>query len=96
MTLNKTCAITGCGKPVKVEASEYSPDRFVLCLDCETAIVLDCHMAMEQMGEIPKKATAMFAVPFNAFRRKRKGASLTHKSGLVTTLKELKEQLIVL
>ena len=96
MTLQKPCAIRDCPKMAKVSHTEYAADRFALCEDCEMAIILDLHMAMEQVGDLSQHVTAQFAALFNGFRRKRKGVSLTHKSGLVTTLKEVKESLLIL
>ena len=89
MIIQVSCAIKDCPKVARVDAKEYSSARFTLCSDCEQSVVLDFIINMELHHHLAPKSAANFAVAFNAFRRERRGASITHRSGVVTTMKEM-------
>jgi hypothetical protein len=96
VTIQKACAIRDCTKTAKINSTEYRADRFALCEDCEMSVFLDSILNVEQDGRLPVGMTHEIGIAFNAFRRVRKGASLTHKSGVVTTMKEVRAGQIIL
>ncbi|MFZ1975813.1 MAG: hypothetical protein WAU89_23425 [Candidatus Acidiferrales bacterium] len=85
MIIVVNCAIRSCPKTVKIESAEYRPSTdFALCNDCETSVVLDTHLRMNESGDfsLPKNWTFNFAVAFNGWRRRRKGVTIGHRSGV--------------
>ena len=97
MILDVSCAIRGCLKFAKVDSREWrQSEEFALCYDCETSILLDLVLFLEQTGEIGEGNAAQFAARYNGFRRKRKGLSMSHKSGIVKSIRDIRtERLIV-
>lgn len=94
MIIQEPCAIRGCLKMATVDSRELlGAARFVLCHDCETSIVLDVQLAIEQSDELPPNTTWAYAEIYNRWSRKRKGQSITHRSGVVTSVKELNSPL---
>jgi len=92
-TLTVSCAIRGCLKFADVDYDAFADGRrFALCPDCETSIILDSVLNMEQTGAILPTTTANFAGAFNGWRRRRNGVSITHRSGVVTSLEKLTAQ----
>lgn len=95
MTVQVPCAIKECPKMARVEHGEFpANDRFVLCHDCQTSVVLDIMLRLEQDEEMIPKTTAAFAQIYNGWMRKRKGATLSHRSGSVTSIKSLGPRII--
>lgn len=60
------------------------------------SVFLDTILNIEQNGRLPVGMTHEIGIAFSAFRRERKGAVLTHKSGIVTTMKEVRAGQIIL
>src|SRR5437879_1814547 len=92
MIIQCACAIRNCGKLARVESDDYQPStRFALCHDCEMAVIMDTMLRMHQDGDAGggMKSVAAFAAIYNGWMRHRKGATLTHKSGVVTSIKRL-------
>lgn len=97
MILDVSCANRRCLKTARVDSAEWrETEEFALCSDCELSVLLDFILRMEQTGEIGAGNTRQFAAKVNGFRRKRHGLSLTHKSGIVKSMFDLRhEQLII-
>lgn len=91
MTLITSCAIRACLKSVRVETTEYNRSTdFVLCGDCETSIILDTHLRLEQDSTLEAGWMREFAALYNGWFRRRRGVSLAHRSGVVKSLIDLK------
>lgn len=89
MIIEKPCAIRGCPKMARIQHDEYlaALNHFYLCHDCETSILLDTHLRMEDDNDMLKKTTLAFMTVFNEWSRKRRGATIPHKSGVATATK---------
>lgn len=79
--LSVPCAIKGCTHFVTVDQNlgNIAERDFVLCYDCEAAVLIDTHIMMERMGEFPPNTAKAFAIVYNAWMRRRKGMGLAHR-----------------
>lgn len=88
MTIERACDIKGCLKTARIVHGEYKPDRyFYICQDCQTAVVLDTLIAIDE--EWSQAMIMEMAARVNAWFRQRRGVAIPHKSGVVTTTKYL-------
>jgi hypothetical protein len=91
MTRQVPCAIKGCPKMAKAPVSDIVlGDHFTVCDDCERSIVLDSVLRMQQdIEQAPRDWAYNFAAMYNGWKRERHGASLSHKSGVILSIKPL-------
>jgi hypothetical protein len=96
MTTTVACAIRGCLKLATTDSRELiGQGRFVLCHDCQTSIVLDVQLSIEQNENMPAGTTRAYAAIYNSWVRSLKGKSIGHRSGMVTSVKDLEAGKII-
>lgn len=82
VTVTQSCAIKGCTHVVKTNAdlADLHSRDFVLCDDCESAIVIDVMIAMgEDIGGIGQEGIKAFVSCFNGWKRLQMGIALAHR-----------------
>jgi hypothetical protein len=96
MSIDIPCAIRDCLKMAKADSKEVAfASRFFLCGDCQMSAVLDVQLSMEQGGDMLPNTTLAYAEIYNGWFRKRQGMSIGHRSGMVTSIKDLEAPIIV-
>lgn len=96
MTTSEPCAIRGCLKMATFDTREViGAGRFVLCHDCQTSIFLDVMLSMEHGENVPANTTHVMAQRYNSWVRGLGGKSIGHRSGSVTSVKDLEAPIIV-
>jgi hypothetical protein len=75
------CAIKGCTHQVKTTAylADLHSRDFVLCDDCESAVVIDTVIAMQATMGVPLESVKQFAACFNGWKRNQRGIAQAHR-----------------
>lgn len=75
------CAIKGCTHKTNtnVDLADLHSRDFVLCDDCESAVIIDTVVQMQAEMGVPLESVKQFAACFNGWKRRRNGVAQAHR-----------------
>lgn len=85
-TLWLPCSLKQCHERAEVEIPDAGlpGNHFVLCPDCEQAVMINVIAEIEASGALPDGYTSEFLNVMGAWRRRRKGVTLPHRPLTIT------------